>query len=74
MEFKATIDRFEGSYAVLLVGKRDETLDWPKSMLPTDAREGDVVLIHLTLDKKERQARDKRVKSLLDKLTQKNQG
>jgi hypothetical protein len=37
----ATIDRFEGDFAVLIAG--DETMTVPRSQLASDAREGDVV-------------------------------
>lgn len=48
----ATIDRFEGDQAVLLVDGREKVV--PRSTLPLDAREGDVLdLATGRLDKEE---------------------
>lgn len=37
---KAVIDRFEGDWAVLLVGDRQKKLPVPRARLPRGAREG----------------------------------
>ncbi|QGG46331.1 DUF3006 domain-containing protein [Heliorestis convoluta] len=74
MKIKATIDRFEGYYAVLLVGEEEGIVDWPKNMLPSEAKEGEIITISMSIDKNETQRRRKRVEGLLDKLKNKNQG
>ncbi|WP_207707098.1 DUF3006 domain-containing protein [Heliorestis acidaminivorans] len=74
MEIEASIDRFEGYYAVLLVGEKEDVIDWPKSLLPMGASEGDVITINIAIDREETQAGKKRVESLLEKLKKKNQG
>lgn len=38
---RATIDRFEGEHAILLLDGREEVR--PRASLPPDAREGDVI-------------------------------
>jgi len=61
---KVTIDRFEGSFAV--VELEDRTMaNIPSVLLPT-AKEGDV--INITIDLKETQARKKKLKKMLDDL------
>lgn len=37
----AVIDRFEGSFAVLLVGEDEIPVNWPSQFLPVGVREGD---------------------------------
>ena len=40
MSEKAVIDRFEGQFAVLLVGKNERRVNVPRQDLPRGAREG----------------------------------
>lgn len=42
------LDRFEGDLAVLLVGDQEKVIT--SSLLPRDAREGDHILLSITLD------------------------
>lgn len=44
---EAVIDRFEGAYAVLLVGPTQRPLDVPRQQLPDTARAGDWLRITL---------------------------
>jgi hypothetical protein len=44
---QAVIDRFEGRYAVLLVGDDQRPLNVPKRLLPRDAREGQWLRVEL---------------------------
>ena len=37
---KAVIDRFEGEYAILIVGDDEQRLNVPRKLLPLNAREG----------------------------------
>ena len=44
MKINLTVDRFEGEQAVLLLpnlsGQTDTIINWPKNLLPPEAREG----------------------------------
>ena len=37
---KAVIDRFEGEYAILIIGDDEQRLNVPRKLLPSNAREG----------------------------------
>jgi hypothetical protein len=52
MEIKAVIDRFESDKAVLLIGEFETAVIWPKNSLPTTAKEGDYLIIQLSIDEK----------------------
>jgi hypothetical protein len=47
---KAVIDRFEGEYAILLVGQEQRKMDVLRSKLPKGAKEGSWVLIQIVDD------------------------
>lgn len=47
------IDRFEGEYAVIETGDRS-MVHMPKVLLPKDAKEGDVISIHIDREKTEK--------------------
>ena len=73
--FKVTLDRIEGSIAVLLL--RDEEsikIDIPFLLLPPESREGDILDISIVRDTQETEASKERVSALLDKLKNKNCG
>jgi len=73
--FKVTLDRIEGSIAVLLL--RDEEsikIDIPLFLLPPESREGDILDISIVRDTQETEAAKERVSALLDKLKNKNYG
>lgn len=62
---KVIIDRFEGNYAVVeLEDKR--TINMPKVLLPTEAKEGSVISI--MVDQEETDKRRKRIEGLMNKL------
>ena len=44
------VDRFEGDYAVLLVGEDDMQVLWPIEHLPDDVAEGSIVSFTLRAD------------------------
>lgn len=52
MKVELVIDRFEGARAVLLCDAEGSVINWPKEMLPEDAREGDVLAITIKKDRK----------------------
>ncbi len=70
--FKATIDRFAGDYAVLLVrDDEDIKIDFPTTLLPAGCREGDIIDIEVGRDKQATEDARERVAGLLDKLKKK---
>ena len=50
---KITIDRFEGDFAVAET-ENGEFVDFPKKLLPSDCREGDVIIIEKSPDETEK--------------------
>jgi Protein of unknown function (DUF3006) len=71
---KATVDRFEGDVAVLLL-RNDESIkfDMPLALLPEGVREGDILDILITIDEKATDESIARVSSLMERLKRKNQ-
>ncbi|MCP1663272.1 hypothetical protein J2T61_001980 [Methanocalculus sp. AMF5] len=70
--FKATIDRFEGDFAVLLVrDDEDIKIDFPASLLPAGCVEGDIVDIGVTRDEQSTADARERVTALMEKLMKK---
>lgn len=51
MAIQATIDRFEGNIAVLLVGEEGTPVNVPRSALPGDATQGDVLRLEAFVDR-----------------------
>lgn len=62
---KFIIDRFEGDIAVLV---NDVTINIPRSILPEYAKEGDVVIIELKIDKEETERLKGEIKNKIDRL------
>ena len=58
------IDRFEGNYAVIEIN--DEYINIPKSELPKNAKEGDVLVI--SVDSETADERKKNMRERLDKI------
>ena len=52
MKLQVTVDRFEGSKAILLYGEDGKTIDWPQALLPAGVQEGDVLAISVKKDEK----------------------
>jgi len=72
VKIKAVIDRFEGEYAVLLVGDQGTHMDVPRELLPGEASEGDWLKINFELDREETNRKKKRIEGKLDKLKKKH--
>ena len=73
ISLKFTVDRIEEGYAVLLL--RDEestTVNWPLETIPFSVSEGDILTFEIEEDEEEREAARERVKSLLQKLQEKD--
>jgi len=60
------IDRFEGQWAVIEYGR--ETFNLPRKMLPTDAKEGDLLNINISVDRTETRKREQEITKLADEL------
>jgi Protein of unknown function (DUF3006) len=72
VSLKATIDRFEDGYAVLLVrGEEAVHIDFPVELLPEGCREGDILNIEICRDEDSTEATRKRVSGLIEKLKNK---
>lgn len=73
--FKFTLDRIEGSTAVLLL-RDDESvkINIPLFLLPPESKEGDILNISIEKDVQETEAATERVSALLEKLKHKNYG
>jgi len=56
------IDRFEGDWAVIEDGSK--TFNLPRRLISKGAREGDVILIRVTVDREATAARENRVRGL----------
>jgi len=66
---KATIDRIEGTVAVVL-SREDESVrvNIPVSLLPPGSREGDILTIRIERDRAATEAAQERVSGLVEKL------
>ncbi len=62
---KFTIDRFEGDFAVVELEDR-EMVDLPLSLVPENAKEGDI--LNITIDKNASEIRRKRIQDKFDSL------
>jgi hypothetical protein len=60
------IDRFEGDMVV--IEYNGKTFDLPRSLLPREAKEGDVLKLSITVDNEETKKRKKKIDNLMDKL------
>jgi len=66
---KVTIDRIEGTVAVL-ISREDESVrvNVPVSLLPPGCREGDILTIRIEQDRAATEAAYERVSGLIEKL------
>jgi len=64
--FSFTLDRFEGSKAVLTGDKREFVV--PKKYIPKSVNEGDVVHLTIASDKVETGKREKKAKEILNEI------
>ena len=73
ISLKFTVDRIEEGYAVLLLRNEESTIvNWPLKAIPFSISEGDVLIFKIEKDEEERDAARERVKSLLQKLQEKD--
>ena len=67
MNIQLTIDRFENEKAVLKFDS-GETLVWPKSKLPENIKEGDVLKINIDSDSEATDSKHGEAKEILNEL------
>ena len=69
---KMTIDRIEGTIAVL-ISREDEPVrvNVPVSLLPPGSREGDILTIRIDRDRKATESAKEQVSTLIEKLKKK---
>jgi hypothetical protein len=67
MTILLTIDRFEGGEAVLKT-KDNQTIIWPKNKLPADAREGALLVFHITSDQDQTEDRRQLAREILNEI------
>nr|WP_319776738.1 DUF3006 domain-containing protein [uncultured Sphaerochaeta sp.] len=72
MNMRAVIDRFEETYAVVLVGPQEVELHIPKEELPPECKEGSVLLMGFSLDIQGEVQQREKVGNLLEKLKRKH--
>ena len=67
-KIKAVVDRFEGEYAILMVGDPEEPIDFPKKLLPKGTKEGSWLWLGFELDPEGEAKQREKMKNLMDKL------
>lgn len=67
---KFVIDRFEGEIAVLV---NDITINIPRSILPKEAKEGDIIIVEFRIEKEETERLKREVEDKLDKLREREE-
>jgi len=72
MQIQAVIDRFEGNKAVLLVGDDEAQVVWPKRILPSEVKEGDILRIEVQIDSLATVAAKAEAENLLKQVVEKN--
>ncbi len=68
MPLTATIDRFEGEIAVLLVEPEQTPVNVPRSDLPEDVSQGDVVRLEGSIDREETERHRAEVQDKIERL------
>jgi hypothetical protein len=74
MAVTATIDRFEGGVAVLLVGEEETVVNVRRSDLPPEARQGDVLRLEAVVDPVETRSRRESVREKIERLKRRGEG
>jgi hypothetical protein len=68
-----TIDRFEAQWAVLETPD-GKTINYPRNLLPKDAKEGDVFDLNIDMNQKASEERKTNIKGIVDDLKKKDKG
>ncbi|MDD3715192.1 MAG: DUF3006 domain-containing protein [Atribacterota bacterium] len=67
------IDRFEAQWAVLETPE-GKTINYPRNLLPKDAKEGDVFDLKIDIDQEATEERKQNIKGIVDDLKKKDIG
>ncbi len=73
MTITATIDRFEGDVAVLLVGEEETVVNVHRSKLPPEAQQGDVLRLEVTIDHETTEKRREEVQEKIERLKRRSE-
>ena len=73
MAITATLDRFEGKMAVLLVGKEETSVNVPRSDLPEGAERGDVLRLEAIIDRGETERRRESIQEKIERLKRRSE-
>jgi len=68
---KGVIDRFEGQYAIVLIGKDEIRVEIPKVLLPVGAKEGSWLQVGFELDLEGEKRQRETIKEMHNKLKNK---
>ena len=75
MIIKLIIDRFEGKYAILESQDSNPLiLNFPRHLLPQEAKEGSVIRFNVDIDEKETTRRRNKIIEKLNRLKKNDQG
>jgi hypothetical protein len=70
-KFKVSVDRLEEEKAVLLAKGIEDEIIFPRLLLPSDIKEGDILSFSMEVSAKETERTKEKVKELLEKLKRK---
>ena len=73
MKTTLSFDRWEGRFAVLLTDEGQQ-IDFPKELLPKEAKPGDVLSLAIDVDREATEALKKDTKELQDRLKKTDSG
>lgn len=65
---RATVDRFEGDKAVLILDETEDKLILSRSALPEDLQEGDILSISIEIDRESTEKTRQQAVDLTEKL------
>ena len=68
IRFYGTLDRVEGSTAVILVGEDGDTIEISKDLLPEGCKEGDLISFKIEVKDKKTKKEKEKVERLIEKL------
>ena len=68
---KATIDRLEGDYAILLFGDKEIKVDFPLALLPEGVKEGSILKVNFEIDSVGKVRQEEKIRGLLERLKKK---
>ena len=75
MIIKLIIDRFEGKYAILESQEKNPMFfNFPRHLLPQEAKEGSVLRFNIDIDEKETTRRRNKILEKLNRLKKNDQG